>query len=313
MRNYNGFIINPDVVNTPGYRIGPFTTNDLCNNHSLFVSEKIDPIETDKYFKVKFGEDFKYTTNGREGIYLALKSYDLKETDLVTILTTSQNYYISSCVTKEIEKFCRWNREIVPETNVILVNHEFGTVYPQMEQLVATGLPIIEDCCTTFFSQDVNGMVGKYGDFALYSFPKFFPIQIGGLLVNNKNKEVGHSGIDEKTKIYIQKVLNRHLGEKEKLLEKRQTIFDYALGRYQELGFISFFFYNKLQVPSLMMLKNNGIISDLPALKIHLWNHGIQSSVFYGEDAFFIPSHQNLSKLDIEYFFEVINKFIIEQ
>jgi hypothetical protein len=39
-----------------------------------------------------------------------------------------------------------------------------------------------------------------------------------------------------------------------------------------------------------------------------LYAQGIQNSVFYGEDAFFIPCHHYLSEVDIEYF-----KFVTEQ
>jgi len=273
------------------------------------MNQKIDIKAIDRYCENRFGKHYQYTVNGREGIHLALKAYNLKKSDLVTILTTSQNYYISGCVTKEIEKFCRWNRELNSETKVIFVNHEFGTVYPQMEQLAAIGLPIIEDCCTTFFSQDEKNMVGKYGDFAIYSFPKFFPIQIGGLLVGNKGK-TETSIINSETELYIKKVLNVYIQEERAILAKRQAIYDYGLNRYKSLGFTSFFNINKQQVPSVMMLKNNQIIKDLPALKDFLWKHGIQASVFYGEDVFFIPSHQNLSEVDIDYFYAVLKSFI---
>jgi hypothetical protein len=307
-----GFVLFPDEYNMPVYRISPFKTKDVSNNYAIAHRDWYDPSLIERHLN-KAQTTFHYTLNGREGIFIALKSYGLQQSDLVTILTTSQNYYISSCVTNEIEKFCKWNREVTNETKIIFVNHEFGTVYPEMEKLVATGIPIIEDCCTTFFSQDEQNSVGKYGDFAVYSFPKFFPIQIGGLLVNNKNKPVLNSTLDEHTKLYIEKVLSYHLKDKSKPLSKRNSIYTYALEQYRTLGFTNYFVQNPLEVPSVMMLKNNGIIKDLPALKTNLWNHGIQSSVFYGADAFFIPSHQYLTKVDIIYFYHVLEHFINEQ
>ena len=58
------------------------------------------------YFDERFGiENWKFTTNGRHAIEEALKNYNLSSSDIITILTTSQNFYISSCVTKTIEKF----------------------------------------------------------------------------------------------------------------------------------------------------------------------------------------------------------------
>jgi hypothetical protein len=197
---------------------------------------------------------------------------------------------------------------------VVFVNHEFGYIYPEMESLVSLGLPIIEDCCTTFFSQNEKGMVSKYGDFAVYSFPKFFPIQIGGLLVSNKNKPLPFaSALQPDAGQYILKVLSHHLRQEDDITYKRKAIFDYGIEQFNTLGFTERFERDPLTVPSAMMLNNKGIIKDLPALKIHLWNHGIQSSIFYGEDAFFIPNHQNLGKEDIQYFFSVISHFIEEQ
>jgi hypothetical protein len=49
---------------------------------------------------------------------------------------------------------------------------------------------------------------------------------------------------------------------------------------------------------------------DLNDLKKHFWAHGIQSSVFYGEEAFFIPVHQALTLYDLEYFYEVMKVFL---
>ena len=189
------FIINPDPYSTPCYRIGPFITSDITSNSILPESNAID-----QYFTKRFGKQrFSYTENGREAINIALSYYKLAENDLVSILTTSDNFYISSCVTNEIEKFCRWNREIVPETKVIFVNHEFGFVYPEMEHLASLGIPIIEDCCPSFFSQNERKRAGNYGILLFIASQRFFPIQIGGLLVNNNMLPTDRSAIDDES------------------------------------------------------------------------------------------------------------------
>lgn len=299
------FVVNPDPFLLPCYRISPFTTEHIASNSELPTNDfAID------YFNKKFGKDnWQYTYSGREAIQLALEVYQLAPTDLVTILTTSQNFYISSCVTKEIEKICRWNREILPETKLIFVNHEFGYPFPDMDKLVATGLPIIEDCCTTFFSQDTNGKIGLYGDFSVYSFPKFFPIQIGGILVNHTKTNTGNSVLNNEEKQYIQNVVSHHLTNETELLQTRNAIFDYAYEQFSKLGFTLRFTKSDKVVPSVLLLNNNAIIKDLNAFKQFLANNGIQSSVFYGEDAFFIPLHQNISLKDINYFYSCTEFF----
>lgn len=303
------FVINPDPYSTPTYRIGPFTTKDLSDNAGLQESNAID-----HYFSERFADQgFTYTKNGREAIHIALSYYKLDKSDMVTILTTSGNFYISGCVTQEIEKFCRWNREITPETKVIFINHEFGTIYPDMKSLVSLGIPIIEDCCPSFFSQDHDNKAGRYGDFAVYSFSKIFPIQFGGLLVSNNKLPSEGSTIDKESLDYIKKVLSHHILRKDQLLEKRASIHKYGVERFRQLGFTERFAWSKLTVPYAFLLNNNGIVRDLPALKTFLWRHGIHSSVFYGEDAFFLPSHQNLTEKDVDYFLAVTGAFITNQ
>jgi dTDP-4-amino-4,6-dideoxygalactose transaminase len=301
------FVLNPDPYSLPSYRIGPFKTDDVGKNSRM----PKDDFSVD-YFNRRFGQGkWQYTYNGREAIQLALEPYQLQPNDLVTILTTSQNFYISSCVTKTIESVCRWNREIVPETKLIFVNHEFGYPYPGMDKLVATGLPIIEDCCTTFFSQDDLGRMGQYSDFSVFSFPKFFPMQIGGLLVNNANHAVNQSAqLDDNEKEHIQNVLSHYLKKEASILKARKENWDYAIAQFSKLGLTPRFKEDRKAIPSALVLQNNDTIKDLNNLKSFLQQHGVQNSVFYGEDAFFIPVHQSLSREDLDYFFEVIQFFM---
>jgi len=63
----------------------------------------------------------------------------------------------------------------------------------------------------------------------------------------------------------------------------------------------------------VLLLNNKGIVKDLQEQKQYLFKHGIQNSVFYGEDAFFLPCHQNLSKADIDYFAFVVTNHILSQ
>jgi len=300
------FVLNPDPFLLPSYRICPFQTADVARNQNLPEDEYAI-----SYFDNRFGKgNWQYTYNGREAIALALENYGLKKDDLVTIITTSQNFYISSCVTSQIESLCRWNREILPETKLIFVNHEFGYPYLEMEKLVATGLPIIEDCCTTFFSNDTSGKLGKYGDFSVYSFPKFFPVQIGGLLVSNKSKATKTSQLTLEERNYIQNSVSFHLKNETELLAKRKQNFEYAAAKFAEAGFELRFKSEAATVSSVLLLRNNSVVDDLNALKTFLYKHGIQNSVFYGEDAFFIPNHQNLSPTEIDYFYEVVLYYI---
>lgn len=301
------YILNPDPYLTPVYRISPFRTADIELNNRMPARNDIED-----YFKARHnGKLYRFTLNAREAISIALKHYDLNKNDLVTIITTSDNFYISSCVTGEIEKFCRWSRKIEPETKVILVNHEFGYPYQDMNQLKQSGIPIIEDCAHSFFSHDAEFTTGNTGDFAIYSFPKMFPLQIGGLLVSNHCIQPGgNSRLKPEEEQYIKNGLSYYITRKEEIITKRLQNYRYLSEKFLKLGMEERFELADGIVPGVFMFRTKNRNLPLPELKKYFWAHGIQCSVFYGEEAFFLPVHQSLNQCDLDYFVEVMKSFL---
>lgn len=301
------FIINPDPYSLPCYRIGPFQTRDLGINHRLPDSDLID-----EYFATRFrGKDYWYTHNGRAAIHQALSHYNLQADDIVSILTTSGNFYISSCVTHEIEKFCKWSRNILPETKVLFVNHEFGYPYKNLGKLKKYGIPIIEDCAGSFFSTDEKNEIGNIGDFVIYSFPKMFPLQIGGLLVSNSNiKKGSEEQVKGELLRHIKNVLSSQIGSKEIIINKRLLNYKYLRAKFRLLGLTERFSLQEGRIPGVFMFISKGHQINLASLKNYFYSHGVQCSVFYGEEVFFIPVHQALVEEDMDYFFEIANSYI---
>jgi hypothetical protein len=302
------FVIEPDPYLTPSYRISPFQTAAIQRN--AHIPPKCADFAVN-YLNKRFGPNkWRITSNGRAAIEYALGQFKIPNDQHVAILTTSGNSYISSCVTQSIEKFAKWTMNSVHNATLLFVNHEFGYVYPAMADLKKLALPIIEDCCTTFFSQDAEDKVGKEGTFSIYSFPKFFNIQIGGLIVSQREFEGNEpflgEGMNKNIAAYMLRVLGFELNNEKEMLFKRKENFNYAVKCFGALGFEPRYKTTQNEVPSVLMLKNNGIIKDLSLHKEWLNKHGIQNSIFYGEDAFFIPCHQNLNFTDIDYFVHVL-------
>ena len=299
------YIVNPDQYLLPSYRISPFRTIDISMNNKLPEAQAIDA-----YFQKRFkGRKFTYCKDGKSAIYKALEYYQLKKDDTVTILTTTNNFYISGCVTAEIEKFCNWSREMTPKTKVIFVNHEFGHPYENLAALKKYKLPIIEDCAHAFFSNDEKNTMGTVGDFVIYSFPKMFPIQIGGLLVSNIVAEL-KSDVDNIMSQYIKNVMSYYIKEKGVIIEKRIAVYKALKNELAAFGFTERFELKKGIVPGVFMFNVPDKAINLDQLKSYLWAHGIQCSVFYGERAFFLPCHQNIAIDDVLYFKTVIESFL---
>lgn len=298
------YIINPDEYLMPSYRISPFRTDDIIKNRNLKIN-----VECDNYFNKRFvNKKYIYTINGRQAINIALSKLNIKSEECITILTTTNNFYISGCVTKEIENFCMWSRKIEKNTKAILVNHEFGFPYEELRKLKKYNLPIIEDCAYSFYSNNEEQSVGQVGDFIIYSLPKYFPIQIGGLLVYNKNYNLDII-MNEDEKLYIKKVLSYYINRIQEWSVIRRENYKYLDNLLALNGIETRFKLTNRITPGVYMFKVDDDV-DTNLFKKFLWRQGIQCSIFYKEKVLFIPIHNRLVKDDLDYFAECIALFL---
>src|SRR6476659_1843106 len=100
-----GYVLEPETFWRPAYRISPFNTSFIKKNHALVKKGIVDSCILEHFF----GTSYIACQSGKEAIRIALHQLRLDPDDEVWIITTSGNRYISSCVTKEIEKVCRWS------------------------------------------------------------------------------------------------------------------------------------------------------------------------------------------------------------
>lgn len=305
--NYrNGFVLNPDKFYSPSYRISPFRTEDVADN--LQLTESTESLKAlDRRFT---GRSWLYTECGKEGIALALKALKLKPDDCITVLTTSGNLYISGCVTREIEKVCQWSRNMERNTAAIFVNHEFGYPYRDLSALRSRGLPIIEDACHSYLANTPAGDMGLVGDFVVFSLPKVFPLQIGGILSFESCYRV-ESRVQPGGELaaYLSTVMSHHMPRLNQVRDQRLKNHRQLSERFADLGCRPRFKLLANDVPGVFIFTvPDGI--DLAAMKQYGWSHGIECSVFYGEQAFFIPVHERLRVSDLDYFHAVFSSFI---
>lgn len=239
----------------------------------------------------------------RYAITAALEDLQLQKDDVVTILTTSGNFYVSGCVTKAIEQVCRWNREVCDDTKAILVIHEFGYPYKGLSELKKYGLPIIEDCAYAFFTTDNE--IGQVGDYVIYSTTKAFNMQLGGVLFSRSNVANGTTDAEAD---YILLHLSCGLKKSQSIIEKRLHNYDYLCKELAPLGIAPFFDLEEGVVPGAFLFRWREDI-DYPALKEFMQRNGVECSVFYTEKAFYMPLHQNLSENELDYMIGLLNYY----
>ena len=99
---------------------------------------------------------------------------------------------------------------------------------------------------------------------------------------------------------------------KDEIIEKRLINYLYLSHGFNVIGLIERFKFKDGIVPGVFMFRKGGQQIDLNELKKYYYRHGIQCSVFYGEESFFIPVHQALNEYDLSYFIEVMKSFLTQ-
>jgi perosamine synthetase len=148
----------------------------------------------------------KFVTSGRIAIALALK--EMKIGAGATVLVPS--YHCASMVEPVIWSgakplFYRINADtsvnlddialkLDPSVKVLMATNYFG--FPQNLTALrafcdAHGIKLLEDCAHSFFGQHRGKPVGSFGDYAIASSMKFFPVYEGGCLVSSRHSLKG--------------------------------------------------------------------------------------------------------------------------
>jgi len=283
--------------------VSPFETTDAFINRQIWSESS----ENDDMFVDFEGKILTVTQSCTKALELVLRNLRLKLDDEVWIITTSENKYISSCVTRTIEMFCKHNREKTDKTAAILVNHEFGFLYKDIDKLTDFGLPIIEDRAYSMYSFFEDDNKNFFGDYTVFSMAKMFPMQAGGL-IHSKNELIFQENLAKNAVMYLKTCFLHHHSKKEYIIRKRNENYNLMTFSFEQLGFLPRFVPEKNETPGAFLFKAKGI--DLSGLKTYLQRQGIECSVFYGEDAFYLPCHQKMDEQHIEYIVTLIKNFL---
>lgn len=141
-----------------------------------------------------------FTNSGRASILLALEMLDIQPGDQVLVPTYHCPTMIAPIIARgakvvfyPVDEFgtprLEWiKKNGTHDVRAILVAHFFG--FPQPLAVVRhwcdqQGLYLIEDCAHTLFGTSDGRAIGCWGDLAIASLTKFFPLPEGGCLVNN--------------------------------------------------------------------------------------------------------------------------------
>jgi hypothetical protein len=127
-----------------------------------------------------------FMPSARLALEHVLRNLALEPADEILITNSSGQTYISACVTCHVFNHCQPSRVLTERTRAIVAIHEYGYPHPHLAELIDAardrGIPLIEDCAHSLDSTLGGAPLGSFGDFAIFSLPKVFPVRAGGIL-----------------------------------------------------------------------------------------------------------------------------------
>jgi hypothetical protein len=108
---------------------------------------------------------------------------------------------------------------------------------------------------------------------------------------------------------YVVNAATNWIVNADEISNQRRTNYFYLSKQFNEIGVRTSFQLDKHEVPGVFMF-------DLPKsvnpneLKLFLNSYGCQSSVFYGRNQYFVPTHQNLTAREMNYIVELYGYYL---
>jgi dTDP-4-amino-4,6-dideoxygalactose transaminase len=278
--------------------ISPFSWSRADDPHPPVNMDRVRAALSDRT-----GGSFVATQSGRSALALILGKLGLASDDVITIVTTSGSDYVSRCVSEVLERYCRWSMKMEPATKAFIVIHEWGRACEGIDHLLATRLPVIEDCAYAFGSRYASGeLVGRRGSYALFSFPKMFSVNWGGMAVG---VDLPGSTLSDVQESYLLSCIAPELFELEEVIDQRRKVLRQLEELFGQVGATPFYSAEEGSVPPVYLFKHDPATIPFEVVRAAFDSLGVEASAFYGNPAFYVPAHQRLGPASQRFMLEI--------
>ena len=198
--------------------------------------------------------------------------------------------------------------KLEPSTRLIVVIHEWGIPYARLDELLKLGIPVAEDCAYAFASTRDGKRAGREGKYAIFSLPKFFPINYGGVVC----------GVQQRVDILLEhrrailNVVGAELPRLAAIGEARIAAWHYLESRFAAIGCQPVLPLDPGTIPGVFMFQPHADVVP-EDIKRAYQLHGIEASVFYPRHAVFVPCHQHLTPGAMDYIVAVYEQAVASQ
>jgi hypothetical protein len=244
-----------------------------------------------------FQREYTITDSGREALSIIIREMDVSPSDEIFVTTTFGTFYVSSCVSSEIFNFCKPSKVLSEKTRGIFVIHENGMPHKGIMKYrkIASdrGIPLIEDCAHSIGSFYRGLRLGFFSDYTIYSLPKIFPLEEGGLLVGT----IGCGTIaGENLTTETKKELPYLLYNIPQYASLRRRNYSYLAKKLSKHGLKPHYSIGKNVSPFYFPLN----IQDPTYAKTVFAEHSIETAVWWGREVLWLPVHQYLTREELD-------------
>ncbi|MGI9347536.1 MAG: hypothetical protein ACR2PV_06080 [Gammaproteobacteria bacterium] len=215
----------------------------------------------------------------------------LRPAETVTIFTTSQSLYVSSCLTESIKRAGKtWSRVFEENTGMVVVIHEWGFLYPHLAELKRhcrrTGAVLVEDYAYgtgTFFARP---MPLRRKHFMVLSLRKFFGDGGGVLLA--PDSFIPQTGERLPKGLAVS-------GRPHHIIAKRRRVWQWY--RDETGADCGRWIFGKNESPGAFVLPCE---RRHTFLRTYLREQGIECGYWFGNQHLFLPCHQDMQKREVK-------------
>lgn len=305
-------LLMPDIALRPVIRMSPFSGKfDFhVKDHVLPETELVSRISTQLFGLPKEG---RLTKNAIHALSLALQSVIRSKEFVVSIITPSGSGYVNSSVTEEVDKYCKWVFGYDPRADVYLLIHEFGRKGVLPEQAIQSRKPVIENCAYALVDPSFSSHYPVQGHYIVFSLSNAFPLQYGGLLFVNgvplKENLSSKYIFSDKGKHYLQQTLVAYFLDLHHANRARLRTYHLMQQICKDYGFDEAYPAKEGELPHAFLVEISPEL-DASSIKTHMNLAGIESGIFEGGNAYFLPCHQNMNMAEVEYIFHHLSEAI---
>jgi len=199
-----------------------------------------------------------------------------------------------------------------PDADAYLVAHRWGIACPEVEILALEEKPMIEDCRDSLEINKQEFQSGSYGNFAVYDFARWFPMQFGAALVGNyfPDQEVWDRFhcLDVGKRNAVREALQLHWPNRGQYAVTRQNNAKRFSELFGQLGFQTLRTHDQKDAPVFLIHGNEQY--NVEAIHKRLANFDIRSEFDPKDNLIALPCHCRLKSSFVDYIFGAVRGMI---